>query len=93
MSTVVYGHIELTSAGVPVIAGTSVKVVEIAIERLAHHWDADELHRQHPHLTLGQIHAALAYYYDHRDELDEDIDRRLGRIREIQNRRGHSCKG
>jgi hypothetical protein len=32
---------------------------------------------QHPHFSLGQIHSALAYYYDHRDELDADLQRRF----------------
>jgi hypothetical protein len=25
------------------------------------------------HLTLAQVHAALAYYYANRDEIDDDI--------------------
>jgi hypothetical protein len=33
--------------------------------------------RLFPHLTLGEIHSALAYYGDHKEELDEDIERRL----------------
>jgi hypothetical protein len=32
---------------------------------------------QVPHLSLGQIHSALAYYWDHRDEVDHDIARHL----------------
>lgn len=31
---------------------------------------------QYPHLSLAQIHAALAYYYDHQTELDAEIQRR-----------------
>ena len=31
---------------------------------------------QYPHLSLAQIHAALAYYYEHQGELDADIQRR-----------------
>ncbi len=34
---------------------------------------ADEIVREYPHLTLPDVHAALAYYWDHRDE----IERRL----------------
>ena len=44
--------------------------------RLAHGWSPEELFFQHPYLTLGQIHAALAYYWDHKQELDTDIERR-----------------
>ncbi len=77
MSMVAYPHIEITSQGVPILTGTATKVVEVVMDRLAHHCDADEIQRQHPHLHLAQIHSALAYYYDHQAELDEDINRRL----------------
>jgi uncharacterized protein (DUF433 family) len=47
--------------------------IEIALDRLAHHWDAEEIQRQHPHLTLTQIYAALTYYHDHRQHFDSEI--------------------
>ena len=58
------------------IAGTRVRVQDICIlaERQGH--TPDEIVRALPHLTLAQVHAALAYYFDHRDaivaELRED---------------------
>jgi uncharacterized protein (DUF433 family) len=61
---------------VPVIAGTRIKVRSIALDRIAHGWDAEEIQRHHPDLTLGQIHSALAYYYDHQEEMDRDIAER-----------------
>jgi len=72
-----YPHIELRSSGIPYISGTQTKVVEIALDRIAHHWDADEIQRQHPHLSLGQIYAALAYYSDHQKELERQIEEQL----------------
>ena len=75
MPATAYRHIETTPEGVPTISGTTIKVVEIAMDRLAHDWDADEIGRQHPGLSLSQIHSALAYYYDHQAELDAQIDR------------------
>jgi uncharacterized protein (DUF433 family) len=33
----------------------------------------EEIRAQYPHLTLGQVHAALAYYYDHTDEIDAEL--------------------
>ena len=59
MATVTYPHIDVTAEGVPFIVGTRTKVIEVALDRIAHHWDADEIHRQHPHLSLAQIYAAL----------------------------------
>ncbi|GAB4500160.1 MAG: hypothetical protein OHK0052_16180 [Anaerolineales bacterium] len=72
-----YEHIGLNQANVPVILGTTMKVVELVVAHLAYGWSAEELHFQFPHLTLGQIYSALAYYWDHREKLDADIENRL----------------
>ena len=61
-----------------------MKVVELVVEQRAYGWSHEELHFQHPYLTLGQIHSALAYYWDHREELDRDIQRRLERVDELR---------
>lgn len=71
-----YEHIQLDATGVPFVAGTTLKVVELVMAQIAHGWSAEELHFQHPYLSLGQIHSALAYYWDHKEELDSDIERR-----------------
>jgi uncharacterized protein (DUF433 family) len=90
MATVDYPHISLDSAGVPLLTGTRIKVVEIVLDYLAHGADAEEIQRQFPFLTLGQIHSALGYYYDHQEEVDEDIAERLRKVDEIQSRLGDS---
>ena len=90
MSIAKYPYIELAEDGAPSIAGTPTKVVEIVLDRLAHNGDAGEIHRQHHHLSLAQIHAAPGYYYDHQPEIDEDIERRLQRVRFLQNDLGQS---
>ncbi|MBI4614435.1 MAG: DUF433 domain-containing protein [Planctomycetes bacterium] len=79
-----YPHIRLDEKGIPYLVGTRTKVVEIVMDRLAYHWDADEIQRQHTHLGLAQIHAALAYYYDHQEEVDRDIEERMEHARRIQ---------
>jgi len=79
-----YEHVILNEARVPIIAGTTMKVVELVLEKTAYGWSPEELHFQHPYLTLGQIYSALAYYWDHKDELDRDIERRLRAVDEIQ---------
>jgi uncharacterized protein (DUF433 family) len=79
-----YEHIVLDTAGVPRIVGTTMKVVELVQEQLAYGWSAEELHFQHPYLSLGQIHSALAYYRDHKEELDEDIAHRLTHVDELR---------
>ena len=87
MSTVSYPHIEIGRDGVAMVSGTTTKVVEIVQDHLAHHWHAEDIHRQHPHLSLAQIHAALTYYYDHQQEIEEEIDRRVRHVAEIKGRR------
>lgn len=72
-----YEHIVLDATTVPIIAETTMKVIELVVEKIAYGWNPEELHLQHPYLTLGQIYSALAYYADHADELDQDIERRL----------------
>lgn len=79
-----YEHIVLNEDHVPSIAGTTMKVVELVVEQQAYGWSPEELHFQHPYLTLGQIHSALAYYWDHREELDHDIQRRLERVTKLR---------
>ena len=68
-----YEHIILDKKGVPIITGTNMKVIALVLEKSAYEWCPEELHFQHPYLTLGQIHSALAYYWDHQKELDADI--------------------
>jgi uncharacterized protein (DUF433 family) len=77
MASIATSHIRLDDQGVAWIEGTQVKVIEVALDKLAHGWSPEEMHFQHPHLSLAQIHAALAYYYDHQTELDAEIERRL----------------
>jgi len=79
-----YEHVVLNKDGSPIIAGTNMKVIELVLEKNAYGWSPEELHFQHPYLTLGQIYSTLAYYWDHRDELDRDIEKRAAFIKEIQ---------
>jgi uncharacterized protein (DUF433 family) len=74
MSTVAHPHIEISSDGHARICGTGFKVRLLAEEHSASGADAMELQRGHPHLTLGQIYSALAYYYDHKEDLVREID-------------------
>jgi uncharacterized protein (DUF433 family) len=90
-TTPTYPHLTINADGVPLIAGTTMKVVELVTAHQAHGWSPEELHFQFPHLSLGQIHAALAYYWDHKDELDADIERRDREVEEIRRELGPSA--
>lgn len=79
-----YEHIVLDDAGAPIIAGSTTKVIEVVLDKIAYGWSPEEIHIQHPNLSLGQIHSALAYYWDHQDELDLDIQRRLEEVETLR---------
>jgi uncharacterized protein (DUF433 family) len=68
-------HIVLDEDGRAWIAGANTRVLQVAADRYAHGWSPEEIHLQHPHLSMAQIHAALSYYYDHRTEMDAEIER------------------
>jgi len=84
MATVDYPHISVSPEGVPVITGTGTKVFEIVLDHIAHGSDAREIQREFPYLSLGAIYSALAYYYDHQAEMDEDIARRIRKVDAIK---------
>jgi uncharacterized protein (DUF433 family) len=62
-----------TCGGKPRIAGHRIRVQDIAMwhERLG--YSIEEIIAHYPQLTLAEVHAALAYYYDYRDEIQQDI--------------------
>lgn len=77
MSSHLIEHIQLDDRGIARITGSRTKVIHIVMDKLANDWTPEEIHAQHPHLTLADIHAAFAYYYDHQAELDAQIERDL----------------
>jgi hypothetical protein len=42
------------------------------------------MHFQHPNLSMAQIHAALAYYYENQERLDAEIARREGEVEALE---------
>ena len=84
MPVAMASHIRIDDCGVPWIDDTNTKVIEVALDMIAHGWSPEEIHFQHPHLSLAQIHAALGYYYDHQAGLDAQIKTDM---REVERRR------
>ncbi len=62
-----------TCGGKPRIAGHRIRVQDVAIwhERLG--YSVAEIVAHYPQLALAEVHAALAYYYDHREDIQQDI--------------------
>jgi uncharacterized protein (DUF433 family) len=59
--------------GSAIIAGTRFPVRSVVIYILRHGLTPEELVAQFPYLTLAQVHDALTYYYDNREEIEKDI--------------------
>lgn len=76
MSTITtpYEHIVVEDKGVALIAGSQMKLAQLVSEVMAYGWSPEELHFQHPYLSMGQIHSALAYYWDHEEEINQQIE-------------------
>ena len=79
MSTAIMtSHVWLDERGVAWLDDTNIKVLEVAMEQLAHGSSAEEIYEQHRgYLSLAQIHAALTYYHGNRAALDQEIDQQL----------------
>jgi uncharacterized protein (DUF433 family) len=90
MPVLATAHIRLDALGVPWIDDTNTKVIEVALDLIAHGWSPEEIHFQHPHLSLAQIHAALGYYYDHQVELDGQIEQSAGEVERLRAKAGES---
>jgi len=69
----VYAHITRdpeVRGGKPCIDGTRLAVVDIALLHMRGYQPEEmQTYYMRP-LTLAQVHSALAYYFDHREEID-----------------------
>lgn len=72
-SEVTYPHIETEGQSVRLRRIPRVRVAQIAMDYLAYGWSVEEMCRQHPYLKPSEAHAAMAYYFDHQDEIDSEI--------------------
>lgn len=69
--------LEMDERGRAWIKDANTKVIEVALDWIAYRWDAEMIHRQHSHLSLAQIHAALSYYFAHQAEFDAEVERQV----------------
>jgi uncharacterized protein (DUF433 family) len=90
MSLAPIGHIEVDDRNVAHIAGSRTKVTQIVLDSRARGWSPEEIKAQYPHLTLADIHAALAFYYDHQMEIDAQIEKDRKAYEEIRAAAGQS---
>lgn len=81
-------HIIIDDNGTAYVAGTGYKVRLLAGEHRYRGADAEQIQKAHPDLTLAQAHSILAYYYDHKAEMDADMDRREEMVRKMRSEAG-----
>lgn len=62
-----------TCGGKPRVASTRIQVKHLAIMHEQEGLSPVEIVAEFPHLTPADIHAALAYYHDHREAMDAEI--------------------
>lgn len=83
-TAVITSHIELDEQGRAWIVGANTKVIEVVCDKIAYGSSPEEIHFQYPHLSLAQIHAALSYYYDHKNEIDAEIAQQVKEYEELR---------
>ena len=59
--------------GKPCIAGTRIRVQDMFVWHELQGQSADEIVSRFPQLTMADVYAALAYYWDHRDEIQREM--------------------
>ncbi len=57
--------------GEPVIAGTGIRVLDIAVRYEIMGMSPEDIIIALPHLNLSKVHDALSYYYEHKSEIDK----------------------
>ncbi len=69
--------------GRPCIAGTGFRVTDVVMAQRFHNMSADDIASGYD-VPLAGVHAALAYYYENRHEIDEDIRQQIAKARDAQ---------
>ena len=93
MTDVIRSHIEIVQgAGGPKarIAGSRVRVEDVVIFHEHHDMSPDQIVTEIPTITLADVYATLAYYWDNREEIDRQME--AGRLfdEEMKRRAGPS---
>jgi len=87
MVAVISEHIEITPGvcgGKPRIAGHRIRVQDVVIWHEQMGMSADEIVSRYPTITLSDVYAALAYYHDHIEEIQQQMREGEALVREWQ---------
>jgi hypothetical protein len=80
-TTGTYPHI-MKEAGLParLQSHPRTRVAMIVMDYLGRGLGPEDMVRHYPYLKLAEVHAAMAYYHDHRDEIDAEIQSELDQL-------------
>jgi hypothetical protein len=83
MLTLSYPHIEKSdNLSARLQRLPRVRIAQIVMDYIAYGWSVEEICRQHLYLTLAEAHAAMGYYFDHQEEIDQEIRQELQQAQE-----------
>jgi uncharacterized protein (DUF433 family) len=77
MNAIISSAIDLDNQGVARIGKTRIKVLHLVMAMKSWALDANGLQHNYPELSLAEIHAALAYYYENQEAFDQEISNSL----------------
>ncbi len=70
--------------GRPHILGHRIKVKHVAVWHERMGMTPTEIVATYPTITLAQVHAALSYYYDHRDDIQAEMEEERRFVEELR---------
>lgn len=91
MDATIAQHIELTPGvcgGKPRVTGTRIRVEDIYVWFELQRKSAEEIVADHPQLSMADIFAAMAYYWDHRDEIQRQMKSSEKLVTDLKARQG-----
>ena len=93
MSTIAsYPHIiKETGSPARVESHPRTRVAMIVMDYLGRGLGPEDIVRHYPYLTLAEVHSAMTYYHDHRDEIDAEIRGELDQLKASADANSHSA--
>lgn len=95
MEDIIFQHIAKVQGvcgGKACIKGHRIRVMDIVAWHEMRGFSADEIVAMFPGITLSDVHAALAYYFDHRPEIDDDFQHDKQSTKELLSRHPSKLK-
>jgi hypothetical protein len=81
-TTISYPHI-VKEAGLParLESHPRTRVAMIVMDYLGRGLGPEDIVRHYPYLTLAEVHSAMTYYHDHRDEIESEVQSELDQLK------------